>query len=232
MRKGIKELLVDELHDILSSEEQIVKALPELVTAAESSHLKNAFQSHLKETKGHIQRLKKIFKLARIKVQEKTCKAMKGLILECKEVLKEFKKSPVRDAALISKAQRIEHYEISAYGTIRTFAKELRLSTIADLLQETLNEEGNADKKLTKIAEGGLLTAGINHKANLLDGKQMGLKKLVSHPKKASPSRKKVSPSHKKAKATLKKARVTPIKRTPMKKTKPAPRKAKWLAAR
>ncbi len=167
MINDLKGLLIDELHDILSSEEQIVEALPEMVKASESEDLKNAFESHLKETKGQIQRLEKIFKLLKIEKKEKFCKATKGLIEECKEVLQDFKtKSPLRDVALISKAQRIEHYEISAYGTTRTFASELDLGEVADLLQATLDEEANADKKLTKIAEGGLFKTGINLQSN------------------------------------------------------------------
>lgn len=167
MLKDLKDLLIDELHDLLSSEEQIVKALPKMVKAADSADLKNAFESHLKETKGQVQRLEKIFKILKVKKKEKLCKATKGLIQECKEVLKDFKKkSPLRDAALISKAQRIEHYEISAYGTVRTFAKEIEEDAVADLLQATLDEEGNADKKLTKIAEGGLFKRGVNLEAH------------------------------------------------------------------
>lgn len=186
MQKDLKDLLIDELHDILSSEEQIVEALPEMVKASESGELKKAFESHLNETKGQVQRLEKIFKLLKIEKKEKFCKATKGLIQECKEVLKDFKtKSPIRDAALISKAQRIEHYEISAYGTVRTFAKELGLDAAADLLQATLNEEGNADKKLTKIAEGGLFKTGINLQANIPnENKSKDLNKKISSPKK------------------------------------------------
>jgi ferritin-like metal-binding protein YciE len=166
--KGIKDLLIEELYDIYSAEEQIVEALPKMVAASESPDLKKAFQSHLKETKGQVQRLKKIFKILKVEKKEKLCKAAKGLIQECKEVLKNSKtKSAIRDAALISKAQRIEHYEIAAYGTVRTFAKEIDLDTIVDLLQQTLDEEGNADKKLTEIAEGGLLKTGINQQANM-----------------------------------------------------------------
>ena len=168
MGKGIKCLLVEELHGILNSEKQIVKALPAMVTAAECRHLKNAFAIHLKETKGQVQRLEKIFHLLNVKQKPHLCKVTKGLIDACKEVLKEFKvKSPIRDAALISKAQRIEHLEIAAYGTTRTFARELGLNEVADLLQATLDEEGNADKSLTKIAEGGLLKSGINHQAQI-----------------------------------------------------------------
>lgn len=174
MKKGIKELFIDELEDMLSAEDQIVKALPAMVLAAQSATLKDAFRSHLKETKGQVLRLKKVFKIIGVKSKEKLCKAAQGLIRECKDAIREFEKSPVRDAALISKAQRIEHYEISAYGTLRTFAKELSHSDAMRLLQETLDEEARADKKLTKIAEGGLLKAGINHIANLSVAKTAG----------------------------------------------------------
>src|ERR1700684_1492805 len=110
MEKNLKDLLIDELHDLLSAEEQIVEALPEMAKAAESPELKKAFESHLKETKGQVKRLEKVFKLLSVKKKEKLCKATKGLIDEGKEVLKDFKtKSFLRDAALISKAQRIEH---------------------------------------------------------------------------------------------------------------------------
>ncbi|MBN9376821.1 MAG: hypothetical protein BGO14_01480 [Chlamydiales bacterium 38-26] len=180
MAKDLKDLLIDELQDILSAEEQIVEALPAMVTAAESPDLKKAFQLHLKETKGQIQRLKKIFKLLKIEQKEKFCKATKGLIQECKEVLKDFKtKSLTRDAALISKSQRIEHYEISAYGTMHTFAKELALDAVADLLRETLSEEESADKKLTHIAAGGVFKSGINQKAILPSSPSKDLKKPV-----------------------------------------------------
>ncbi len=170
MEKGIKDLLISELHDIVSSESQIVEALPSMIIAAHSPILKKAFETHLKETKVQVQRLTKIFKLLKLEKAQKECKATKGLIQECKEVLKEFKnKSPIRDAALISKAQRIEHYEISAYGTMRTFAAEANLKEIASLLQETLNEEGNADKTLSKIAQGGIFRSGVNHEAHLAE---------------------------------------------------------------
>lgn len=166
MEKDLKDLLIDELHDILSAEEQIVEALPDMIKASESPDLRKAFEGHLKETKGQIQRLDKIFKILKVTKKVKFCKATKGLIEECKEVLKEFKtKSPIRDAALISKAQRIEHYEISAYGTMRTFANEVGENEVAKLLKETLKEEEGADSKLTKLAEGGFFTSGINQQA-------------------------------------------------------------------
>ena len=212
MEKDLKDLLIDELRDILSSEEQIVEALPDMVKAAESPDLKKAFESHLKETRGQIQRLQKIFKLLKIEKKEKFCKATKGLIQECKEVLKDYKtKSPIRDAALISKAQRIEHYEISAYGTVRTFAKEIDQDAVANLLQETLNEEEHADKKLTKIAEGGLFKSGINQQAILpITSKSKESKKPGSSPKKSTTAPKhKASTTHKAAIAPKSKASAT-----------------------
>lgn len=200
MKKDLKDLLIDELHDLLSSEDQIVKALPAMVTAAESPDLKKAFAGHLIETKKQVQRLSQIFKLLKVKKEEKKCKAMKGLIEECKEVLKDFKtKSPLRDAALISKAQRIEHYEIAAYGTVRTFASELGLNAIVKLLQATLDEEGGADKKLTKIAEGGVFTSGINQESIFPDTMDS---KILKKP-----------PVHKKVKTIVVK-RKTPVKKT------------------
>ncbi|MFV0339399.1 MAG: ferritin-like domain-containing protein [Parachlamydiaceae bacterium] len=167
MENQLKDLLVDELHDLLSAELQVVKVLPSIVKASESPDLREVFKGHLKETKDQVQRLGKALRILKVGKKAKFCKGMKGLIDEGKEVLRTFKtKSSIRDAALISKAQRMEHYEISAYGTARTFAREMNLNEVADLLQTTLNEKGKADKKLTKIAEGGILTSGINHRAN------------------------------------------------------------------
>lgn len=166
MEKDFKDLLIDELSDLLSAEKQIVEALPEMIRASESPELKQALESHLKETIIQVARLEKIFDILDVEKEEKFCPAMKGLIDESKGVLQDFRsKSSLRDVALISKAQRIEHYEIAAYGTARTFAKEMGLSKVAELLQISLDEEGSANKKLTKIAQGGLLKSGINQQA-------------------------------------------------------------------
>ena len=167
-KKGnIKDLFIIELKDMHSAEEQIVKSLPNMVKAADSEDLKEAFQSHLKETQEQVERLNKIFEFLEESPKGETCKAMQGLIHECSDAIHEFPKSALRDAALISKAQRIEHYEISAYGTLRTFAKELDLNhSVIGFIEESLKEEGHADKTLTKIAEGSLLTTGVNRKAN------------------------------------------------------------------
>lgn len=212
MKNDLKDLLIEELHDILSAEEQIVEALPEMVKASESLDLKKAFETHLKETKGQIKRLEKIFKILKVEKKEKFCKGTKGLVLECKDVLKDFKtKSAIRDAALISKAQRIEHYEISAYGTMRTFASELNLDEVEDLLEETLNEEGNADKILSKIAEGGLFKTGINLKANIPSEKKMTVTKAITPKRKPLPASKNVKT---KFTVTKKQKSITPKRRT------------------
>lgn len=168
MERTIKCLLIDELCNLLSLEHQTVKALPHMVEAAECKELKKAFNSHLNETKKQVQRLEKIFRLMDIHKKPKFCKAARGLVQECNGVLGQLrKKSPLRDAALISKAQRIEHYEISAYGTARAFAKELGLFRVAELLEESLDEEGAANSKLTRIAKGWVLNTGINHQAHI-----------------------------------------------------------------
>lgn len=165
-QENLKNLFISELKDLMNAEEQIVKALPEMVKAAEDPQLKDAFKKHLEETKSHVARLKKIFGMVGISGKGEVCEAMKGLIQEGSEAIEGYPKSSTRDAALIGKAQRIEHYEISVYGTLRTFAKELNLDEVVDLLQDTLDEEANADKALTKIAEGGMLSSGVNQKAN------------------------------------------------------------------
>lgn len=166
-KENIRNLLISELKDIRNAEEQIVQGLPKMIKAAESPDLQEAFKKHLEETREHVRRLDKIFNFLKVNERGETCEAMEGLIKECDEAINDYQRSALRDANLISKAQRIEHYEISVYGTLRTFAKELGYDEVVRLLQETLNEEANADKKLTKLAEGGILTSGINHKANL-----------------------------------------------------------------
>ena len=144
---------VDELKDLYSAEHQILKALPKMATAASDAHLAKAFTDHLAQTKDQVTRLDKIFKKLDVSPRGKTCKAMEGLLEEGKEVLDEDADPTVKDAALIAAAQRVEHYEMAGYGCVRTFARLLGEDAAADLLQETLDEEGAADKKLTKLAE-------------------------------------------------------------------------------
>lgn len=167
MKKGsLKNLFISELEELIDAERQLVEALPNMVKAAEEETLKTAFKTHLEETKNQVERLNQIFTLLQTSSKGKTCEAMQELIQECSKTIQEYPKSALRDAALITKAQCIEHYEISIYGTLRTFAKELGMDIAQDLLQENLDEEANADKTLTKIAEGSLMAAGVNQKAN------------------------------------------------------------------
>jgi ferritin-like metal-binding protein YciE len=156
---SLQELFEDELKDIYNAENQLLKALPKMAKKASSASLQKAFTSHLKETENHVKRLETIGKDLDIKLTGKKCHAMEGLVEEGKEVLEEDGPDEVIDAALIGAAQRVEHYEMAAYGTIRAMAEELGHSKAAKLLQDTLNEEGAADKKLTEIAEGEVLAA-------------------------------------------------------------------------
>ncbi len=150
---SMEELFLDELKDLYSAEKQITKALPKLARAATSPELREAFESHLEETKGHVDRLEKAFELLGKAPRGKTCHGMQGVLEEGAEVLEDTEKGDVRDAALISAAQRVEHYEIAAYGCVHEYANLLGQKKIADLLEETLNEEKAADEKLNGISK-------------------------------------------------------------------------------
>ena len=149
----IEKLFIAELKDLYSAENQITKALPKMVRGATSPKLKEAFQSHLEETNGQIERLETIFEMLKKKGTGKTCEGMKGVLSEGAEVLEETKKGDLRDAGLITAAQRVEHYEMAGYGGVREYAKLLGQRDIMALLDETLKEEEAADKKLTLIAK-------------------------------------------------------------------------------
>ena len=150
---SIEKLFVDQLKDIYSAESQLIKAMPKMAKTASSAGLKQAFTSHLEETKGQKDRLDQIGERLGTKLTGKKCAAMEGLIEEGKEVLEAEGPGPVIDAALIAAAQRIEHYEIAAYGTVRTIAQVLGHKQAVALLDATIKEEGAADHKLTAIAE-------------------------------------------------------------------------------
>jgi ferritin-like metal-binding protein YciE len=150
---SLHDLLVDELKDLYSAESQLVKALPKMAKAASAPELRQGFEEHLEQTKGQVERLEQIFERMEISPRGKKCKAMEGLIEEGKELLKQDAEPTVKDAALIGAAQKVEHYEIAAYGTARTHASLLGDDEAANLLQETLDEEAEADKKLTQLAE-------------------------------------------------------------------------------
>jgi ferritin-like metal-binding protein YciE len=154
-------LLQDQIKDLFNAESQLVKALPKMAKASTEPELKQAFQSHLQETQTHVERLRQIADTLGCNPKGKTCKAMQGLVKEGGEVLEEDGEAPVIDAALIAAAQRVEHYEISAYGTARAIAEQLGQDKVVKLLQATLDEERAADQKLTGISQKSVLTAAM-----------------------------------------------------------------------
>jgi ferritin-like metal-binding protein YciE len=151
--EGLKELYVDELKDLYNAENQLVKALPKMAKAASSEELRQGFEEHLEQTRGHVERLEKIFKSLDESPKGKKCMGMEGLIKEGSEVMSEHFEGALMDAALIGAAQRVEHYEIAAYGTVSEFAKLLGHKEHVSLLKETLEEEKDTDEKLTSLAK-------------------------------------------------------------------------------
>jgi ferritin-like metal-binding protein YciE len=158
--KNLHDVFIDELKDLHHAEQQLVKALPRMATAAAHPELQAAFRDHLEQTEVHVQRLEHIARMLNLRLGGKKCPAMEGLIAEGKEKLAASGDDSAKDASLICAAQKIEHYEIAGYGTVRTFAELLGYAEIAAILQLTLDEEGSADKHLTHLA------ASINVEAN------------------------------------------------------------------
>ena len=151
--QGLRDLFEDELKDIYWAEKALVKAIPRMVKNATSVELVNALKEHLEVTKGHVERLEESFTILGKAARAKKCEAMAGLVKEAEEIMEDTEDGVVRDAGIISAAQKVEHYEIATYGTLRTFAKTLGEGEISSLLQQTLNEEKEADQTLTEIAE-------------------------------------------------------------------------------
>lgn len=149
---SLRKLYVDELKDLYSAEKQILQALPKMAKKATNDQLKKGFEMHLEETRMQVERLDRIFEMLGKSPRGKKCKGMEGLIEEGKEMMQEDMDPEVMDAALIAAAQRVEHYEIAGYGTVRTYAQLLGENQHVKLLQQTLDEEGNTDKKLTQLA--------------------------------------------------------------------------------
>ena len=164
---SLEKLFLEELKDIYNAEKQITRALPRMAKAAESPELQQAFTKHLKETEGQIQRLERVFKELGQAARGKKCKGMEGLLEEGKEMMEEEGEPQVVDAALISAAQKVEHYEIAAYGCLRTYAELLGFSEAAQLLQQNLQEEEAADKKLTQLGESGINQAAATAGAGM-----------------------------------------------------------------
>ena len=152
----LKDLYVDELKDLYSAEKQIIKGLTKMSKAANAPQLKDAFRTHLEETRVHAQRLEQICQDLGVSPRGKKCVGMEGLIEEGNELIQEDPDPDVLDAGLISKAQHIEHYEMAGYGTVRTYARQLGFDNHAELLQQTLDEEGKTDHLLTDLAESGI----------------------------------------------------------------------------
>ncbi len=150
----LHDLLVDQLRDLYSAENQILKALPKMAKAASSEELAAGFEEHLEQTRGHVERLEQICAQLDVTPKGKKCKAVEGLVEEGKELMGEDAEPEVLDAGLVAAAQKVEHYEIASYGTARTWAAQLGLDEAADLLQQTLDEEKETDQKLTQLAEG------------------------------------------------------------------------------
>jgi len=151
--RTFEDLFIDELKDLYNAEQQLTRALPKMAKAASTPELKKAFETHLEETREQVHRLEQVFEEIGVPAKGKTCQAMKGLIEEGKELLDEGMENEVLDAGLIGAAQRVEHYEIAAYGTARTMAETLGHKKAVKLLDQTLREEKAADEKLTRIAE-------------------------------------------------------------------------------
>ena len=149
----LQKLFISELRDIYHAEGQLLKALPKMAEGASSEELKKAFETHLKETEGHVERLEEAFQLLGETPKGKVCHGMKGLIEEGSEILEEDGEDPVLDAGIIVAAQKVEHYEIAAYGSDRTFAELLGHDKVAELLEATLEEESAANELLNNLAE-------------------------------------------------------------------------------
>lgn len=152
-QKALDDLFHETLKDIYYAEKKILSTLPKMAKAAKAKDLKAAFEKHQEETEGHVERLEQVFELINATPRGKTCDAINGIVDEGKEIISEFKNSPALDAGLLAAAQAVEHYEISRYGTLRTWAKELGLDEAVELLEATLEEEKKTDATLTKLAE-------------------------------------------------------------------------------
>ncbi len=162
----LTEALHTELADLYDAEQQLISKLPQVAQAVDNASLRTAIDEHLQETREQVGRLEKIFKILGRRPEPDQCDAMRGLLEEADEVLSASGNKEVKDAVIIGALQRIEHYEIAGYGTARAFADQLDMDEVADLLQESLDEESSTDRKLTSLAEGGLFTTGVNTNAS------------------------------------------------------------------
>ncbi len=165
--QSLKDVLQEQLEDLYSAETQLIDALPKMAQAASDDELRDAFQQHLEETRGHLKRVEDALRELGVSHPTEICQGMKGLIAEGEEMMRQDGHPSAKDAALIGAAQRIEHYEIAAYGTARQLSDDCGFDGICELMDQTLDEESNADKLLTKIATGGMFRAGVNRQATV-----------------------------------------------------------------
>jgi ferritin-like metal-binding protein YciE len=163
--KTLEDLFHENLKDIYYAEKKILTALPKMAEAVNSDQLRAAFEKHVKETEGQVQRLQKVFQLIKQPAKGKTCPAILGLVEEGEEVMEDFEDSPALDAGLLGGAQAVEHYEIARYGTLVAWAEQLGMSEVAKLLQQTLDEEKATDQALTKLAEAAINNSGMKQAA-------------------------------------------------------------------
>jgi ferritin-like metal-binding protein YciE len=162
---SLEDVFAEQVADLLSAEQQLVEALPKVAGAASSDKLRGALEHHLEETRGHVRRIEEVMSLVDLPFPREHCEGMEGLLKEGEEVVSSVGDPDAKDAALIAAAQRVEHYEIAGYGTARTLAGELGYDRAKKLLDDTLDEESAADKKLTSLATGGMVRSGINERA-------------------------------------------------------------------
>ena len=170
---NLREALVEEIRDLYNAEKQLIKALPKMAKGAESDELRTAFEEHLEETEGQVTRLERVFELLDEKPRGKHCAGMAGIVEEGSEKLQEDMEGSVLDACLIGAAQKVEHYEICAYGTIIAWAEALGLTEVVEVLTETLEEEKAADEKLTALAESGINQAATAGESEEEEGEEM-----------------------------------------------------------
>ncbi|HWB84284.1 MAG TPA: ferritin-like domain-containing protein [Bryobacteraceae bacterium] len=151
--QSLHDLYINELYDLYNAEKQILKALPKMIDSASHSELRSGLSEHMEQTREHVRRLERIFQMHNVEIKDEKCEGIQGILEEGKDIIKHDENKNVLDAAIIAAAQKVEHYEMASYGSVRTWARQMGHQQAADLLQQTLNEEGEADKKLTTVAE-------------------------------------------------------------------------------
>lgn len=165
MHQAFHTLFIEQLRELYNAENQVIEALPQVIRVVSNNELRETLQEHLNEERNHKSRLEQAFNILNESPEGEFCEGMAGLLKECRDIVARNNPSSVEDAALIGEIQKIEHYQIACYGTLRTFAQNLEYEEVKKLLQKSLDEEGNSNKKLTSLAEGSFFWSGVNAKA-------------------------------------------------------------------